>query len=219
MQIQRGQTKFLYGINDHNQLQEIMSELQPLKGIAVVGRSNVGKSSLINALFGNKTAVTSKTPGRTRQVNVFQFTLHDPDQPEFSEGPFWLFDLPGYGHAEISKQMAKVWSQLMECFFLNLSQEICLFNIQDVRHPHQKADLEFQKYLINFDIRPWLIFNKLDKLKKQSEKAKLKNQQQKILKESKLFEQVHYVSAEKKDNLNALEQALTSRLLGQSIAP
>ena len=60
--------------------------------IAFVGRSNVGKSSLINSLVGSKIAKTSNTPGRTQTINFFQ--VRRPGKPK----PDLIFaDLPGYG--------------------------------------------------------------------------------------------------------------------------
>jgi len=67
--------------------------------IAFLGRSNVGKSSMINALLGSKQAKVSQTPGRTRAINFFAIA----DSPTRQQ-PRWIFaDLPGYGYAKISK--------------------------------------------------------------------------------------------------------------------
>ena len=82
---------------------------------AFIGRSNVGKSSLINSFFGSKTAKTSKTPGRTRQINVFEISLAGME--EGKPNTFYLFDLPGYGHAAVSKAMSANWEKLMANFF------------------------------------------------------------------------------------------------------
>src|SRR5690606_35939086 len=103
MFIQKGKTEFLMGIDTVEQLQQWLNEHSFANGIAFIGRSNVGRSSLINALFGKTTARVSKTPGRTRQVNIFDFTVEDPETKLLEH--FFLFDVPGYGHAEVSKQM------------------------------------------------------------------------------------------------------------------
>src|SRR5687767_1413000 len=77
-----------------------------LPELAVVGRSNVGKSSLINALTGQDgLARTSRTPGRTRLVNWFEV-----------DGAFHLVDLPGYGYAEVSRDMRESWRPLIESY-------------------------------------------------------------------------------------------------------
>ena len=139
----------------------------------MVGRSNVGKSSLINSLFGQKTARTSKTPGRTQAINIFSFSL------EGSEKVYYLFDLPGYGHAQVSKKMGKDWSILMDTFFRVCGQGTLLINLQDCRHPLQKVDAEFGEYIAPMKHSIYLIFNKIDKLKQ-----KERNQFKKFKKEN-----------------------------------
>src|SRR3954465_15480560 len=64
----------------------------PLPEVAFVGRSNVGKSSLLNALVGRRIAKISGTPGKTRALNVFLI-----------DGSYYFLDLPGYGYARIGK--------------------------------------------------------------------------------------------------------------------
>src|SRR6185369_7376805 len=72
--------------------------------VAFLGRSNVGKSSLINSLLGEKLAKTSSTPGRTRSINFFSVRRAGRSQQEI------LFaDLPGYGYAKISKEISVEW--------------------------------------------------------------------------------------------------------------
>ena len=65
---------------------------------AFVGRSNVGKSSLINAIVGEKIARTSNTPGRTQSLNLFNM-----------DDKSMIVDLPGYGFARVSKTEALRW--------------------------------------------------------------------------------------------------------------
>ena len=166
MEISREQTTFLYGIQKPAQLKEILEKKDPLIGLSFVGRSNVGKSSLINALFGNKTARVSKTPGRTREINIFEFSLNEPDSNGTPQS-FWLFDLPGYGFAEVSKKQSENWQELMGTFFECLPPSVLICNVQDARHPHQKADQQFQDFLISSQLQSLLVLNKLDKLKKQ----------------------------------------------------
>jgi GTP-binding protein len=68
-----------------------------LAEIALVGRSNVGKSSLINALVRQRVARTSAAPGKTRLANVYQVTRG-------GDAPLYVLDLPGYGYARAPRQ-------------------------------------------------------------------------------------------------------------------
>src|ERR1700716_4050404 len=80
-----------------------------LPEIAFLGRSNVGKSSVINSLVGTKLARTSSTPGRTRSINFFE--IRWPGKPE----PELIFtDLPGYGYAKISREISTEWPKFIE---------------------------------------------------------------------------------------------------------
>ena len=63
---------------------------------AFAGRSNVGKSSLINAIVGANVARTSNTPGRTQTLNLFNI-----------DDRIMIVDLPGYGYARVSKENAE----------------------------------------------------------------------------------------------------------------
>ena len=76
--------------------------------IAFLGRSNVGKSSLLNALVGEKAAKVSQTPGRTRAINFF--ALVDEGQRK----KLIFADLPGYGYAKISKSISAGWPAFIE---------------------------------------------------------------------------------------------------------
>ena len=194
------------GIDTVEQLKTWLNEHPFINGIAFIGRSNVGKSSLINCLFGKKTARVSNTPGRTRQVNVFSFVVEDKLTKSFET--YYLFDVPGYGHAEVSKQMAQNWQQLLDTFFSLCSEKILLLNIQDSRHPLQESDVVFHDYIKAFKLETYVLFNKMDKLKTQSERSKLKNLMPAIYKEFKWVKQIHFTSAEKGDGIPAVELAI-----------
>jgi GTP-binding protein len=206
MNIKKGHTEFLMGIDKVEQLQTWLNENPFINGVAFIGRSNVGKSSLINNLFGQSTARVSKTPGRTRQVNIFSFSVEDKVTKTLNK--YYLFDVPGYGHAEVSKEMAANWQYLLDTFFHLCSDRVLLLNIQDARHPLQEADVLFHQYIKSFQLETYMIFNKLDKLKTQSERAKLKNQMPAIYKKFKSVKQIHFTSAEKGDGINTLELSI-----------
>ena len=199
----KGSAKFIRGFDDAESFIEWISSHPDIKGLAFIGRSNVGKSTAINQIYGRKTARTSKTPGRTRQINIFTFSLSEV------QGDFYLFDLPGYGHAQVSKEMLKNWGKLMDCFFMNAPRGVTMVNLQDARHPNQKADQVFFKYFQNFSLDVILVFNKMDKLRTQKEKASVN----KMAKEFKEVKQIHFISAEKGSGVDALTQALVGTLI------
>lgn len=204
--------RFLRGFQKSQELISFLKEREAQPGLAIVGRSNVGKSSLINALFSKKTAKVSNTPGRTREINVFEFQLINKDTQE-PLGPFLLFDLPGYGHASVSKEMKKNWEDLMVSFFKSLPDGILLYNIQDARHPATKVDYQFLQFIDPFVGRKVLIFNKYDKLKTQKERSAFKKKQKEVMVDFKTVQQIFTVSAEKKTGLDTLTLSLTSHLL------
>lgn len=213
MNIQKGKSEFLMGIDKIDQLTTWLNEHPFISGVAFIGRSNVGKSSLINSLFGKNTARVSKTPGRTRQVNVFRFVVENRETK--TEESFYLFDVPGYGHAEVSKEMAQNWQNLLDTFFHLCSQKILLLNIQDARHPLQEPDLIFHDYIKSFDLETYLLFNKMDKLKTQKERSLLKNQMPQIYQKFKWVKQIHFTSAEKGDGIPGVELAIISFVMRQ----
>ena len=200
------------GISNPAQFEEWLTANPDIIGVSFVGRSNVGKSSIINALFGSKTARVSKTPGRTREINIFEFELSlngkKCDLPKF-----FLIDLPGYGHAEVSKEMSKNWDMLMGSFFSHLSSGMMLVNLQDARHPNQESDKGFHRFLKNYTRNAILVFNKMDKLKTQKERAELDKLKPSLSKEYKWIRQMYFASAETKKGLPQVEEAITAHLL------
>lgn len=121
---------------------------------AFIGRSNVGKSSLINMLTDNKSlAMTSSTPGKTLTIN--HFLINDS---------WYIVDLPGYGFAQRSKDSRKQISAIIKNYILNRWQMTNLFLLIDVRHKPQKIDVEFMEWLGENCIPFSIVFTKLDKL-------------------------------------------------------
>lgn len=122
---------------------------------AFIGRSNVGKSSLINMLTDRKSlAKTSGRPGKTQLIN--HFIINDS---------WYLVDLPGYGYARVSKSSKKKFQQFITNYFEQRQQLVSAFVLVDIRHNPQPIDLEFMKYLGESGIPFGIIFTKADKLK------------------------------------------------------
>lgn len=132
-----------------------------LPEFAFVGRSNVGKSSLINALVGDDVCRVSKTPGRTQQVNFFDTILQKQH--------FTIVDLPGYGYATVSKQMRDNWNELIVAYLQreNLKK---VFLLIDSRHGIKANDAEVMDLLDQLGVLYQLVFTKTDKIKSKQEK-------------------------------------------------
>lgn len=213
LEIMRGRTTFQMGISSPEQLHDWLENNPAALGLAFVGRSNVGKSSLINSLFGKGIARTSNTPGRTREINIFKFELGERGITHDLAQPLYLFDLPGYGFAEVSKEISKNWNALMDVFFSALSPYVSLVNLQDSRHPNQASDKEFHHFIKTYHYETFLVFNKIDKLKTQKERAALEKLKPMLFKEYKWVKQIYFVSAEKGTGVQPLEESLISNLL------
>ncbi len=107
--------------------------------VAFLGRSNVGKSSLINTLLGSKEAKVSSTPGRTRAINFF--ALHEGTAAKFSQRPTLIFaDLPGYGYAKISKSISAEWPTFIEPYLNEREQLALCVCLVDTNIPPQESD-------------------------------------------------------------------------------
>lgn len=204
--------QFLMGISDVNQFEDWLSKNQNAIGVSFVGRSNVGKSSMINALFGGKTARVSKTPGRTREINIFEFELNLNGKKTDMQ-KFFLIDLPGYGHAEVSKEMSKNWNELMGAFFAEVSESMLLVNLQDARHPDQDADRQFYDFIKRYTRKTILVFNKIDKLKTQKERNVLEKLKPILSKDYKWIRQMYFASAESKKGVPQIEEAIITHFL------
>src|SRR5687768_9819331 len=140
-----------------------------------IGRSNVGKSSIINLITGRpEIARTSRKPGKTQSINLFKVE----EQPE------WIItDLPGYGYARISKSTRGEWSKMIDRYVLERPDLMCTFLLLDIRHPRLENDRLFMNYLGQNHIPFCILFTKSDKLKLEELKTSLENYKQDVLKE------------------------------------
>ena len=138
---------------------------------AFIGRSNVGKSSLINMLTGKRNlAKTSGTPGKTQLINHFKINDN-----------WFLVDLPGYGYARVSKKQKKTFQRYITDYFTQRKQLVCAFVLIDIRHEPQPVDLNFMEWLGVNGIPFCIVFTKADKLKPQLCEDKVNAYLQKLL--------------------------------------
>jgi GTP-binding protein len=138
---------------------------------AFIGRSNVGKSSLINMLTNHKSlAKTSSRPGKTQLINHFKINNN-----------WFLVDLPGYGYAKVSKKTKEVFQKFITEYFEKRAQLVCAFVLIDIRLEAQKIDLEFINYLGEIEVPFCIIFTKADKIGKTKVQSMVADYRKKVL--------------------------------------
>ena len=142
-----------------------------LPEIVFVGRSNVGKSSLINSLTNRKAlARTSGTPGKTQTINFFKVTLKTPDN---NCHELYFVDLPGYGYAKTSKTNRKLWAKFIDEYLSSKRDIKFVCQLIDMRHPPQESDLNSFQNLIEKNLPVLIIATKSDKLSKTARQKNL----------------------------------------------
>ena len=140
--------------------------------IAFIGRSNVGKSSLINLLTGVKgLAKTSQTPGKTQLIN--HFLVNDA---------FYIVDLPGYGYAKVAKTMRSGFKKMIDDYIQSREEMVNLFVLVDIRHKPMKIDLDFINEMGEMGVPFSIVFTKADKLSRSAMMASLMAYKEELLK-------------------------------------
>ena len=167
---------------------------------AFIGRSNVGKSSLINLLTKKGLAKTSQKPGKTMLINHF----------EINDGEFYIVDLPGYGYASRGKEQREGFGEMIRDYILNRKQMTLLFVLIDIRHDPQKIDLEFLRWLGENGVPFAIVFTKADKLGPVAGENHVEKYKAELLKEWEELPPVFITSSEnkkgKEDLLDYIEQ-------------
>jgi GTP-binding protein len=133
----------------------------PQARVALVGRSNVGKSTLINALSGEKMARTSKTPGKTKEPQAFLWEKAD----------LILVDLPGYGYAKVARSLREDWGKSLYDYLQRDDRLKMALMVIDARRSPTNVDLDAYRTLTSLGKDVRFIASKVDQLKRQSERA------------------------------------------------
>lgn len=161
---------------------------------AFIGRSNVGKSSLINALCNQKQlAKTSSRPGKTQLINHF---LINQD--------WHLVDLPGYGYARVSKSQKKVFQKFITQYFTQRKQLVSAFILIDIRHQPQPIDREFMKWMGTQQLPFQIVFTKADKISPRVVEQQIKDYFEVLAEDWEFFPEYYVTSAEKRTGLDGL---------------
>lgn len=161
---------------------------------AFIGRSNVGKSSLINMLTNRKgLAMTSQMPGKTVLIN--HFLINDE---------WFLVDLPGYGYAQRGAEGRERIRRIIEGYIMGRVQLTSLFVLIDCRHEPQKIDLEFMEWLGENGVPFAIIFTKIDKISKGRLNENVNRYKERLLETWEELPPIFYTSSEKKEGKEEL---------------
>lgn len=167
---------------------------------AFIGRSNVGKSSLINLLTKKGLAKTSQKPGKTMLINHFSV----------NDGEFYIVDLPGYGFASRSKEQREEFQRMIENYILYRKELTLLFVLIDVRHKPQKIDVDFLTWLGENGVPFAIVFTKADKLGPVSVETHVEEYKKELLKQWEELPPVFITSSETKRGKDTLLEYIES---------
>lgn len=168
-----------------------------LKEVAFIGRSNVGKSSLINAITNSKIAIVSKTPGRTKQVNFFQIS-----------DKLTIVDMPGYGYAKASKKEVGNWNNLIFKYLLGRVNLKRAFLLIDSRHLIKANDEEMMSILDQSGILYQIVLTKIDEINPKQLTANVQSLKEIFQKHPALFGEILYASSQNNLGIKELREII-----------
>lgn len=180
-------------------LQFITSAVEP-KGypvatkpeVALAGRSNAGKSSLINAIAQSKVAKTSQMPGKTTLLNFFEAGDH-----------YRFVDMPGYGFSKRSGSEQMSWQGLVETYLSTRAVLVGVVLVMDVRREWDTDEELLKQFLIRIDRPLKVVLTKADKLKPREKQARVAA----IIKDSGVKD-VCLVSSTSREGIETFEEEL-----------
>jgi GTP-binding protein len=174
--------------------------------VAFIGRSNVGKSSLLNAITQKPLAKTSNTPGRTQMINYFH-----------SHNRYFLVDLPGYGYTNAPKNIAEKWLRLSINYFRTSHFLKRVYILIDARHGVKEIDLDMMEEFNIMGLSYQIILTKIDKISTQESQDQLKYATELTQKHPACFPHVFLVSSEKRTGMEELRQNISDVLLQEAL--
>jgi len=176
--------------------------------ISFAGRSNVGKSSLLNALVGqNGLARTSNTPGRTQELNFFAL------EAEGTTG-LYLSDLPGYGYAKVSRSLVRAWTRLLKSYLQGRPNLRRAFILVDSRHGIKDSDREIMAMMDECAVSYQIVLTKVDKLKKTAQEKVIEKTRTEIRKNVAAHPEIIATSAVKGDGIDELRATIADLVFG-----
>lgn len=174
---------------------------------AFIGRSKVGKSSLINMLADKKNlAKTSQTPGKTQLINHF-----------LVDEKWYMVDLPGYGFAKVSKKERENWEAMILDYLTQRENLLCIFVLIDSRHSIQQIDLDFLLWLGENKLPFVIVFTKTDKLSSTQLEKNIENYKTQLLNYFEPLPKCFLSSSEKKIGKNEILEFISELVKNQSL--
>lgn len=180
---------------------------------AFAGRSNVGKSSLINALMNRKNlARTSAQPGKTQTINFYHVDALAPGEEGCEEEPLqvYLVDLPGYGYAQVSREVKASWGKMIERYLQKSANLRMVFLLVDIRHAPSENDCVMYRWIRDMGWRPVVLAAKLDKIRKSQVQKQLRVIREGLQMEK--GEQIVPFSSQTKDGIGKIWELITQAL-------